>query len=69
MRRGGHIEPLLAWTYPEPRHDASAVAGQVCFFNERVDLEVDGELQARPITRWSKPDWAGAAPVLEEGGA
>jgi hypothetical protein len=25
----------------------------MAFFNERVDLEVDGEAQERPITQWS----------------
>ena len=26
----------------------------LAFFNERVDIEVDGELQERPVTQWSK---------------
>jgi hypothetical protein len=26
----------------------------VCFFNERVDLELDGERQERPETAWSR---------------
>ena len=25
----------------------------LCFFNERVDLELDGELQTRPASPWS----------------
>lgn len=25
------------------------------FFDERVDLKVDGVLQARPVTHWSRP--------------
>lgn len=43
----------VAWFYPDPRHDAERVRDYVCFFNERVDLYVDGELQERPITQWS----------------
>jgi hypothetical protein len=26
----------------------------IAFFNERVDIEVDGELQERPRTQWSR---------------
>jgi hypothetical protein len=29
------------------------VRGYLAFFNERVDIDVDGELQERPITQWS----------------
>jgi hypothetical protein len=28
------------------------------FFNERVDVELDGELQTRPFTPWA-PNWPG----------
>jgi uncharacterized protein (DUF427 family) len=55
-RIGDRREENLIWTYPEPRHDAAAVAGYLCFFNERVDIEVDGEHQERPLTPWS-PGW------------
>jgi hypothetical protein len=30
------------------------VRGMFCFFSERVDLELDGELQERPRTQWSR---------------
>jgi uncharacterized protein (DUF427 family) len=43
----------LVWFYPEPFPDASQIAGLVCFFNEKVDLELDGELQERPESPWS----------------
>jgi hypothetical protein len=33
------------------------IRGLVCFFNERVELTVDGELQPQPRTRWSTTDW------------
>ena len=54
VRSGEEIEPDLAWFYPEPRHDAERVTGYIAFFNEHVDLEVDGELQERPQTQWSR---------------
>jgi uncharacterized protein (DUF427 family) len=43
----------LAWSYETPLREASEVAGMVAFFNERVDLTVDGERLERPRTPWS----------------
>jgi uncharacterized protein (DUF427 family) len=43
----------LIWFYPEPRPEAARIAGLLCFFNERVDIELDGELQERPETPFS----------------
>jgi len=43
-----------AWCYPEPTRDFERIRGMVAFFNERVELEVDGELQERPVTPWSR---------------
>ena len=37
----------MIWYYDEPLVNA-AIAGMLCFFNERVDLELDGELEQRP---------------------
>jgi uncharacterized protein (DUF427 family) len=54
VRAGGTLHDDLAWTYPEPERDGQAIRDLICFFNERVDLEVDGELQQRPATQWSR---------------
>ena len=54
----GELEDDLVWFYPEPRHDAARVKDYLAFFNERVDLEVDGEPQERPITQWSRRERA-----------
>jgi uncharacterized protein (DUF427 family) len=43
----------VVWYYPEPWHDAASVKDLLCFFNERVDLEIDGEQHGRPRTGWS----------------
>jgi len=43
----------IAWTYHEPLREASEITRRVAFFNERVDLVVDGTPLARPITPWS----------------
>jgi uncharacterized protein (DUF427 family) len=45
----------IAWTYPDPLHDALPVRDMVCFFAERSDLTVDGEQMRRPVTPWSPP--------------
>jgi uncharacterized protein (DUF427 family) len=56
VRAGETVEEDLAWTYREPRRDVDRITGYVSFFNEHVDLEVDGELQERPVTQWSRRD-------------
>jgi uncharacterized protein (DUF427 family) len=50
---GGRLIPDLAWTYREPLTDASRVGGLVAFFNERVDVVLDGQRSERPVTPWS----------------
>jgi uncharacterized protein (DUF427 family) len=47
-------EDDIAWTYLDPLHDALPVKEMIAFFNERVDLEVDGEQVERPRTQWSR---------------
>ena len=42
------MRPDLAWSYEQPLPDAVAIAGLVSFWNERVDVFLDGELQPRP---------------------
>jgi uncharacterized protein (DUF427 family) len=41
----------LAWAYDFPTRQLAPIAGLVCFYNERVDLYVDGELLPRPERR------------------
>jgi len=53
VRSGDTLHEDLAWAYPEPERDALSVRDLICFFNERVDLEVGGEAQERPVTQWS----------------
>jgi len=50
---GATTEPDVAWSFEEPHNYAAAVPGRVCFFNERVDITVDGTAQPRPRTPWS----------------
>ncbi len=49
----GEIGEDLIWYYEEPFDEVGRIAGLLCFFNEQVDIELDGELQERPATPWS----------------
>jgi uncharacterized protein (DUF427 family) len=53
VRAGDATEEDVVWLYEDPRREAEAIKGYLAFFNERVDIEVDGELQERPVTQWS----------------
>ena len=53
VRAGGGAEEDVVWFYENPRREAEPIRGYLAFFNERVDIEVDGELQERPVTQWS----------------
>lgn len=48
------LEEDIVWTYREPHRDVARIRDHLAFFNERVDLEVDGELLERPATPWSR---------------
>jgi uncharacterized protein (DUF427 family) len=61
------VEPALAWHYRDPLEGMERIRGRICFFNERVDLTVDGELQQQPRTRWSTTDWLNDTYVDERG--
>jgi uncharacterized protein (DUF427 family) len=43
----------IAWTYRAPLREAAEVTDRIAFFNERVDVFVDGERLERPVTPWS----------------
>jgi uncharacterized protein (DUF427 family) len=53
-RLGDSLHEDVAWAYPEPQHDAEQVRDHISFYNERVDVELDGELQERPDTQWRR---------------
>ncbi len=42
----------LAWGYRTPLPESESIAGLVCFYNEKVDIELDGVLQERPKTKF-----------------
>ncbi len=64
-RAGGELGSDLVWYYGDPLEDATRVRDLVCFFNEQVDIELDGRLQTRPTSPWSH----GAKPAATQNGA
>ncbi len=53
VRVRGALHEDLVWCYPQALPEATKVQGLLCFYNERVDLEVDGEAWDRPVTKFS----------------
>lgn len=50
----GHSEPSsVAWSYPSPLPADGKVVGMIAFYNELVDITVDGERQERPVSVFS----------------
>ena len=47
-------EADVAWYYPAPLREAAEVTDRIAFFNELVDISVDGDRLERPVTPWSK---------------
>jgi len=45
---GGRLRKDIAWTYEQPLADGPPVAGLVAFWDERVDVVLDGERRERP---------------------
>jgi len=43
----------VAWMYRFPLPESQKIAGLACFYNERVDIYLDGERQERPRTHFS----------------
>ena len=44
------LHPDLAWAYDFPTRQLIPIAGLIAFYNEKVDVIVDGERQPRPTT-------------------
>lgn len=53
VRVGEHEERDVVWFYRDPLPGVERIRDRLCFYNERVDLHLDGELQERPVTPFS----------------
>jgi uncharacterized protein (DUF427 family) len=53
IRAGERVHENFAWCYPTPLPESQKIAGLIAFYNEKVDLWVDGVKQEPPPTRFS----------------
>jgi uncharacterized protein (DUF427 family) len=68
VKRGdGETVKDLIWYYDDPLSAVGGIADRLCFFNERVDIEVDGEPEARPETVWRHGVKSEAAAIARSG--
>ena len=50
---GDTVHRDIVWGYDNPLPESAAVQGLMCFYNEKVDIEVDGEALEQPKTKFS----------------
>jgi uncharacterized protein (DUF427 family) len=50
---GGTVHADLAWTYDFPTLQLQPIAGMIAFYNEKVDIILDGQRLERPKTHFS----------------
>jgi uncharacterized protein (DUF427 family) len=53
VRVGETVYPDLAWAYDFPTRQLLPIAGLIAFYNEKVDIWLDGERLERPVTHFS----------------
>ena len=52
-RAGGVVHEDIVWGYPAPIPETPKIENLLAFYNEKVDIVVDGVPQERPVTKWS----------------
>jgi len=53
---GDKVHKDIAWSYKSPIPECPKIENLIAFYNEKVDLEVDGRPVERPRTPWSVGD-------------
>jgi uncharacterized protein (DUF427 family) len=53
VRVGEQLHEDLAWAYDFPTQALAPIAGLIAFYNEKLDISVDGQLLERPKTHFS----------------
>ena len=51
-RIDGDLHENIAWSYPAPLPESERIVGLVAFYNEKVDMYIDGLLAERPATKF-----------------
>jgi len=54
VRAGGTVQADLAWAYDFPTRQLLPIAGLIAFYNEKVDVAIDGQRLERPVTHFSR---------------
>ncbi len=54
VRVGEAVHEDLAWAYDFPTRQLLPITGLIAFYNEKVDITVDGQRLDRPVTHFSK---------------
>jgi uncharacterized protein (DUF427 family) len=50
----GHgVREDIVWIYRAPLPESQKIAGLACFYDEKVDVYLDGELQDKPASPFS----------------
>jgi uncharacterized protein (DUF427 family) len=65
VRVGDRLHENIAWSYLDPIPEIPKIRELIAFFNERVDIWVDGQPQERPRTQWSPRDTTGSTGPIE----
>jgi uncharacterized protein (DUF427 family) len=52
IRVGETVHPDLAWAYDFPTRQLLPIAGLIAFYNEKVDMSIDGQRLDRPVTHF-----------------
>jgi uncharacterized protein (DUF427 family) len=53
VRAGDSVHEDLAWSYRTPLAESQKIAGLIAFYDEKVDVYIDGVKQQRPTTKFS----------------
>jgi uncharacterized protein (DUF427 family) len=53
VRIDGTTHDNLVWWYKHPTRESDPIAGRVCFYDEKVDVYVDGQRRERPKTHFA----------------
>jgi uncharacterized protein (DUF427 family) len=53
VRIGDRVHPDLAWSYDFPTRQLLPITGLVAFYNEKLDISLDGHRLERPVTHFS----------------
>jgi uncharacterized protein (DUF427 family) len=53
VRAGEEVHADLAWSYATPLPESQKISGLIAFYNEKVEIYVEGVLQGRPVTKFS----------------